>query len=45
MGGDDFICKPYSLPILLAKVKAVLRRYSSEDDTKNIFFEIGRAHV
>ncbi len=38
VGGDDFICKPYSLPILLAKVKAVLRRYSSEDDTKNIFF-------
>ncbi len=32
VGGDDFICKPYSLPILLAKVKAVLRRYSAGDD-------------
>ena len=32
VGGDDFICKPYSLPILLAKVKAVLRRCSSGDD-------------
>ncbi|NBJ94796.1 response regulator transcription factor [Parablautia muri] len=32
VGGDDFICKPYSLPILLAKVRAVLRRYSAGDD-------------
>lgn len=30
-GGDDFICKPYSLPILLAKVKAVLRRCSARE--------------
>lgn len=37
MGGDDFICKPYSLPILLAKVKAVLRRYSAGND-RDIFF-------
>ena len=32
VGGDDFICKPYSLSILLAKVKAVLRRFSVGDD-------------
>lgn len=32
VGGDDFICKPYSLPILLAKVKAVLRGCSAGDD-------------
>ena len=38
VGGDDFICKPYSLPILLAKVKAVLRRYSPGDDTNTLFF-------
>ncbi len=38
VGGDDFICKPYSLPILLAKVKAVLRRYSVEYDTEIISF-------
>lgn len=37
VGGDDFICKPYSLPILLAKVKAVLRRCSAGDD-RIIFF-------
>lgn len=27
IGGDDYIQKPYSLSVLLAKVKAVLRRY------------------
>jgi two-component system response regulator RegX3 len=29
IGGDDYIQKPYSLSILLAKVKAVLKRYRS----------------
>jgi two-component system response regulator RegX3 len=29
IGGDDYIKKPYSLSILLAKVKAVLKRYKS----------------
>ena len=26
LGGDDYITKPYSLPVLLARIKAVLRR-------------------
>ena len=38
IGGDDYIQKPYSLGVLLAKVKAVLKRYSRSS-------EIGRAHV
>lgn len=29
IGGDDYIEKPYSLSVMLAKVKAVLKRYSS----------------
>lgn len=29
IGGDDYIHKPYTLSVLLAKVKAVLRRYES----------------
>lgn len=31
IGGDDYIQKPYSLSVLLAKVKAVLKRYGSKD--------------
>ncbi|MCL2364447.1 MAG: response regulator transcription factor [Defluviitaleaceae bacterium] len=29
IGGDDYISKPYSLAVLLAKVKTVLKRYAS----------------
>ena len=39
IGGDDYICKPYSLGVLLAKVKAALKRYEeasrSQEDGKN----------
>lgn len=38
VGGDDYICKPYSLPILLAKVKAVLRRYPAGECETMISF-------
>lgn len=31
IGGDDYIKKPYSLSVLLAKVKAVLKRYGSNE--------------
>lgn len=31
IGGDDYIQKPYSLSVLLAKVKAVLKRYGSKE--------------
>lgn len=33
IGGDDYIQKPYSLGVLLAKVKAVLKRYGRHEDT------------
>lgn len=32
IGGDDYIEKPYSLGVLLAKVKAVLKRYKKNKD-------------
>lgn len=38
VGGDDFICKPYSLPILLAKIKAVLRRYPIKEENGILSF-------
>lgn len=34
IGGDDYIQKPYSLGVLLAKVKAVLKRYGSKDSAR-----------
>lgn len=34
IGGDDYIEKPYSLGVLLAKVKAVLKRYGKNDIKK-----------
>lgn len=42
IGGDDYIQKPYSLSVLLAKVKAVLKRYGSKDTAK---FSDGRLTV
>lgn len=33
IGGDDYIHKPYTLRVLLAKVKAVLKRYTNNDPT------------
>ena len=29
LGGDDYITKPYNIPVLLARIKAVLRRGST----------------
>ena len=33
IGGDDYIQKPYSLSVLLAKVKTVLKRYRGDTDS------------
>lgn len=33
IGGDDYVQKPYSLSVLLAKVKAVLKRFGQSTDT------------
>ena len=34
IGGDDYIQKPYSLGVLLAKVRVVLKRYGQKDSTE-----------
>ncbi len=34
MGGDDYICKPYNIPLLLARIKVVLRRSSPKAATE-----------
>lgn len=38
IGGDDYIQKPYSLAVLLAKVKAVLKRHDKSTDTRVLCF-------
>ena len=35
LGGDDYICKPYSLGVLLAKVKAELKRYENASEKQS----------
>ena len=43
IGGDDYIQKPYSLGVLLAKVKAVLKRYGQSRSAD--MFDDGRLRV
>lgn len=31
LGGDDYITKPYNIPVLLARIRAVLRRSGAQD--------------
>ncbi|WP_342439677.1 response regulator transcription factor [Paenibacillus sp. FSL L8-0436] len=38
IGGDDYIHKPYTLSVLLAKVKAVLKRYGNKDQAEQLVF-------
>ena len=44
LGGDDYITKPYSVPILLARIKAVLRRSSGDLEPADIL-EAGGLHL
>lgn len=36
LGGDDYITKPYNVPVLLARIKAVLRRTGGGPEPANI---------
>lgn len=44
IGGDDYIQKPYTLSILLAKVKAVLKRYGG-NNTSTEMLEFGQVKI
>lgn len=41
LGGDDYITKPYNIPVLLARIKAVLRRSSSVAETADVIETMG----
>ena len=36
LGSDDYVTKPYNIPVLLARIKAVLRRSSGEPEPADI---------
>jgi len=39
LGADDYVSKPFSIRELLARVKAVARRYNKEEDNKEFRFK------
>jgi two-component system response regulator RegX3 len=45
IGGDDYIQKPYTLSILLAKVKAVLKRFGSGSSNQQEILEVGQIQI
>ena len=45
MGADDYVTKPYSIGVLLARVNALLRRSVSLEDTVEKLFDAGPVHV
>ncbi len=45
IGGDDYIQKPYTLSILLAKVKAVLKRVGSGSSNQQEVLEFGPIQI
>lgn len=45
IGGDDYICKPFSLGVLCAKVKAVLKRYSENNNVRAEKINFGNVEI
>jgi len=41
IGGDDYITKPFTMEILLARMQALLRRTDLQEDTENHIVNIG----
>lgn len=45
VGGDDYVTKPFGIPELLARVRAVLRRKQEQPSTPSALFESGDLKV
>ena len=45
IGGDDYICKPFSLGVLCAKVKAILKRYEESNTSQTEIIRFGDVEI
>lgn len=45
LGADDYVVKPFSIRELLARVKAVLRRFTPQGENADQFLEIGELEI
>src|SRR2546430_1163218 len=45
VGGDDYVTKPFGLPELLARIRAVLRRQQEQPSAASSIFESGELRV
>ncbi|WP_213817114.1 response regulator transcription factor [Glaciihabitans sp. dw_435] len=45
LGADDYVTKPYSTRELLARIRAVLRRRTEDDEAKEIILEAGSVRM
>jgi two-component system KDP operon response regulator KdpE len=45
VGGDDYVTKPFGIPELLARVRAILRRKQEQPSTQSAVFESGDLKV
>lgn len=41
IGGDDYITKPFSMEVLLARIQALLRRAAPQEDESNLVYQLG----
>jgi two-component system KDP operon response regulator KdpE len=42
LGADDYVCKPFDLPVLLAKMRTLLRRNGHEAPGASVVYDDGR---
>ena len=45
IGADDYIVKPFGFRELVARIRAVMRRYSGRPDDKRTTIDAGRVHI
>lgn len=41
MGADDYVCKPTALPLILARIRTLLRRFQPKESEISSLFELG----